>query len=277
MKNLYQKLISLFFFSLLVYWVILHSKGLVNTNWNYLYSFLFSLIPLFGGLAGMVRSKIWGRLKSALGKSVFYFSLGLFLWGAGSMVWSYYNFVPRVAAPYPSLADIGFAPSIFFWVLGAAYLSIASGARFALRKSTTSKLLASLSVVVLSGLAYFLLVHIARGGTLVPQGETTLKIILDIAYPLGDFLALIMSVVIFGLSLKYFGGYYRNNIISILLGLGVMFLGDFIFSYTTTTGTFYVGDWGDLVLTIGLSLLTFGILGFVSRPESRKEAVQKAA
>jgi hypothetical protein len=75
-----------------------------------------------------------------------------------------------------------------------------------------------------------------------------------------------LSVSIFGLSVKYFGGYFKTAIISLLVGLGVMFLGDFIFSYTTTTGAFFNGDRGDLVLTTGLFLMTFGVLGFASKP-----------
>jgi F0F1-type ATP synthase assembly protein I len=54
-----------------------------------------------------------------------------------------------------------------------------------------------------------------------------------------------------------------------------MFVADVIFSYTTTAGTFYNGDAGDLLLTIGLFLMTFGILGFASKPavKARKGVV----
>jgi len=224
----------------------------------------------------MWRSKIWGRFKSALGKAVFFFSLGLFLWGAGSMIWSWYNFFPKVAAPYPSIADIGFAPSIFFWGLGAYFLSKASGARFALKNSRLARFFAVDAPIVAIILAYYLLVRVARQGVIVPPGETVLKAILDIAYPLGDLTALILSLVIYGLSFRYFGGLYRLSITCLLLGLGVMFVGDFVFSYTTTVGTFYNGDWGDLILTLGLFMLTFGVLGFSSKPRLPEPKHQEA-
>lgn len=269
-NNLLQKVALLYLLALLVYWVFLHHSGLKTSNYNYLYSFLFSLTPLIGGLIGIVRSSIWGRLRSSLGRAVFFTSLGLFLWGAGSMVWSYYNFVPKVAAPYPSLADIGFAPSIFFWGLGALYLSKASGARFAFKKSTWARVFAIVAPLIILGASYYLLVKVARGGVVVPDGESVLKAVLDIAYPLGDFVALSLSFVIFGLSLRYFGGYYRLSIISLLAGLAIMYFGDFVFSYTTTVGSFYNGDWGDLILTAGLFLMTFGILGFATKPRLKK-------
>lgn len=271
-NNKFQKVAVLYLLGLVVYWVFLHLSHHKQSNYNYFYSLLFSLTPLFGGLVGMWKSRIWGTFGSALGKAVFFVSFGLFLWGAGSMVWSWYNFVPKVAAPYPSIADIGFAPSIFFWGLGVFFLSKATGARFALKNSTWAKVFTVVTPLVLVAVGYYLLVTVARGGVIVPAGESALKAILDIAYPLGDFSALVLSLVVFGLSFKYFGGYYRISILAILAGLGTMFLGDFVFSYTTTTGSFYNGDWGDMILTLGLFFLTFGVLGFATKPLLKAKA-----
>ena len=43
-----------------------------------------------------------------------------------------------------------------------------------------------------------------------------------------------------------------------------MYLADFVFSYTTTVGTFFNGNFGDLLFTFALFLITFGLLGFNS-------------
>src|SRR4051812_40014849 len=169
-KNIYQKLALAYLLLVLAYWVVLHIHGSKTSNYNYFYSFLFSLTPLIGGLIGMWRSSIWGRLKSSTGKAVFFVSLGLFLWGAGSMIWSWYNFVPKVSAPYPSLADIGFAPSIFFWGLGVWFLSKASGARFAFKNSRKARFFAILVPIIAIAASYYLLVTVARDGVIVPSG-----------------------------------------------------------------------------------------------------------
>ncbi|MES2971064.1 MAG: hypothetical protein V4702_01955 [Patescibacteria group bacterium] len=227
---------------------------------------MFGLIPFFGGLIGIWKSGIWGGRNSSLGKSILFISIGLLLWGIGENIWSYYNIVKGIPAPYPSLADIGFAPSIFFWGLGAFYLSKASGARRSFRKSRFAKIFATVVSLILLAISYYMLVVVARNGVLVPPDEPLLKLILDIAYPLGDFIALTLAFVIFGLSFRLFGGHYSIPIMSILLGLITMYIGDFVFSYTTTVGTFYNGNWGDLILTTGLFFLTFGILGFASVP-----------
>ncbi len=276
-NNKFQKIVVYYFVVLLIFWSYLgltHSTGGMK---NYIYSFMFGLVPLVGGLIGMIKSKIWGRFGSAIGKAVFFFSLGLFLWGLGETIWSYYNIFLNVPAPYPSLADIGFAPSIFFWCVGAIYLSKASGARQSFKNSGFAKLFTFVIPPLLAWASYYLLVNVARGGVVVPEGETTLKVVLDIAYPLGDFIALILAVVIFGLSLKYFGGLFKLALISILVGLGVMFFGDFVFSYTTTAGTFYNGDWGDLILTTGLVFMTFGILAFATAPPTKSPSVKEAS
>ena len=146
---------------------------------------------------------------------------------------------------------------------------IATGAKYGLR-NPVAKLFVIIAPFILLALSYYLFVVVARGGVLVPEGETLLKIVLDIVYPLGDFLALTVAVIVSGLSFKYFGGRFVFDVVSILLGLAVMTWGDAVFSYTTTLGTFYNGQFGDLLLTTGLFLITFGVLGF-SIPVKGKE------
>lgn len=271
-NNIYQKATTGFFVAMVALWLVLlltHHKG--GTP-NYWYSFLFGLIPLIGGLIGMLKASIWGGLRSALGKAVFFVSLGLFLWGLGETIWSYYNFFKGVPAPYPSLADIGFAPSIFFWILGTLYLSRATGAWLVLKRSRKAKLLALTVPIILLVPSYYIQVHVARGGVLVPDGETALKTVLDVAYPFGDFLALLFAALVAILSYRYFGGVYRRAVYYLLAGLAVMYCADSVFSYTTTKGTYYNADWGDLLLTVGLYLITVGILAFASKPGIKDEA-----
>ena len=266
--NGYQKIAVIFLGFLAVFWAVLWLTHTTEGFYNYLYSFLFGLIPLLAGLVAMFSGKSWGGFRTAIGKAVFFIGLGIFLWGCGETIWSYYNFFLGVAAPYPSLADVGFAPSVFFYGLGTFYLSQASGAKYGWR-SKKAKVFAIILPIVIFAISYYLLVIVAREGVLVPEGESLLKAFLDVVYPLGDFLSATIATIITGLSFKYMGGLYRNNIIAVLLGLVVMFVADTIFSYTTTIGTYYNGNFGDLVLTIGMFLLSFGVLGFHKSTRAR--------
>ncbi len=259
--NIYQKFCSAFFLFIIIFWIVLTVLGLKSGFYNYLYSFLFGLIPLIAGIIAVVRSYSWGGFKSTVGKAVFFIGLGILCWGVGEMVWSYYNFFVNVPAPYPSIADLGFAPSIFFYGLGAIYLSGATGAKFGF-KNNYAKIAVILASIIILSISYYLLIVVARGGIIIPKGETALKTILDIAYPLGDFFGLLLAVIISGLSFHYLGGKYKYDIFAILLGIGVMFVADTIFSYTTTVGTYYNANFGDLVLALGTFLISFGVLGF---------------
>ncbi|MBI3250610.1 MAG: hypothetical protein HYZ61_02030 [Candidatus Andersenbacteria bacterium] len=264
--NTPQKISLAFYIFLLIFWVALFFTNTTEGFYNYFYSFLFGLIPLIAGIVAIFSAKRWGGVKTAIGKAVFFVGLGILFWGAGEMIWSYYNFFLGVPAPYPSVADLGFAPSIFFYGLGAFYLSKVTGAKYGLR-SKTAKVFVTIAPFAILAASYYLLVVVARGGVLVPEGETPLKIVLDIAYPLGDFLSLAVAVIISGLSFQYMGGRHTGDIVAILLGLGVMFLGDTAFSYATTVGTYYNANWGDLLLTTGTFLLSLGVLGFYKLKE----------
>jgi hypothetical protein len=267
-----QKIAALFTVALFVYWAILFGSNTTEGFHNFFYSFLFGLTPLIGGIVAVFNAKVWGGLKTAIGSAIFFVGFGMFLWGGGELIWSYYNFFLGEPAPYPSFADIGFAPSIFFYGIGALYLSKVTGARFGLR-SKLAKIGLLLTVLIVLPLSWYILVVLARGGVLIPPGETPLKVILDIVYPLGSFFALLVAIIISGFSFKYMGGKYTFSIVMLILGLFAMFVGDTMFSYTTTVGTYYNANFGDLILTTGTFLLTFGILGFYRYPEPLQEQV----
>jgi len=278
--NTFQKTLGVFYIFVVGLWAYIQIKKMAPGTINYWYSFLFGLMPFIGGFIGMFIARKWGGLKTVLGKAIFFFSLGLFLWGFGENIWSYYNFFRGEPAPYPSIADIGFAPSVFFWIVGTVYLAKASGALFAFRNSKWARIFVFIMPIILLMVAYYMLIVVGRGGILISSNETILKTVFDIAYPLGDFLALTFALVVFTLANKYLGGYYRKAIASILLGLAIMYFGDFSFSYTTTVGTFYNGNWGDLLLASGNFFMTMGILGFATRPSSSKpglNAVEQGA
>lgn len=268
--NRRQGFLVIYMLALVVYWVVLFKNNASalpkDSDWNYFFSFAFSLIPLIGGFVGIFVSRGWGWLKSAIGRAIFFLSFGLFTWGAGSMVFSYYNFFKDVAAPYPGFADIGFILSIPLWTIGVINLSKATGARFALKALLQKMLLIVIPLAVLAA-SYYLLVIVARGGVLSAAEGDKLKLFLDLAYPSGDVIILTVALVIFGLSLRFFGGLYKFAILSILLGLSGMYFADFMYSYTTTTETFYVGQFGDLLFALALFFMTLGVFGFATKPK----------
>ena len=266
-KSKSSSAILLFYIFLFAWWAYFFVTGKANDNGaitlgGALYQVALGLIPLIGGFLGLFKARLWGGSKSAVGRALLAISIGAICWGMGQMFWSiYYNILTSVDVPYPSLADVGYSLSFPFLAIGLVSLSKATGARFSLKKSGGKILAFCITTIVLIA-AYYLLIVVARGGV-IDFAEGGLKLFFDIAYPVGDLVILLFSVLVYGLSFKYLGGEYKLPILSVLLGLFVLFCGDFSFSYTTTVGSYYNGSWVDLVLPTAWMLIVFGVNSFV--------------
>jgi hypothetical protein len=232
-----------------------------DSFYNYFYNFLYGLIPLFGGIAAIKGYREWGGLSTILGRAILFMGVGLFFWGCGEAVWAYYNFFQNLDIPYPSIADFFFAPSVLCYTIGAIFLARTTGVRFSL-KNLPGKIFTTLTTAALITAVYYLFVALSNDGQLFSDKDSFVKSILDIGYPLGDALSLAVSMVVAGLSFKYLGGLYKSEVLFILFGLATMFAAHSYFSFTTTAGTSYNGDIGDLLFTFAVFFLSYGLLGF---------------
>ncbi len=261
-----SKIIFFYYIFIFIWWAFFFVTGKANADGEItlggaLYQFAFGLIPLLGGILGLIKSKIWGGFKSYVGRALLFVSLGAICWGIGQMFWSlFYNIFTHVDVPYPSLADVGYSLSFPFLAIGLISLSKATGARFSL-KHPAGKILALFITIIGIVAAYYLLIVVARGGV-IDFSEGGLKLFFDLAYPLGDLVIFLFSALIYGLSFNYLGGKYKLPILSIILGMFVLFIADFSFSYTTTVGSYYNGHWVDMILPTAWMLIVFGVNSF---------------
>ncbi len=261
-----QKHSVYFIVCMIVFWIILAVTHTASGMAGYAFSFAMGLLPFLGGLFALLYENKSSERKGFIDKGIFFAGLGLFLWGCGEVIWSYYNFVQGVAAPYPSFADLGFAPSVFFYCIGAVYLARAAGADVGLERKY-AKLFILIASIAMFAVSYYVLVVVVRQGVLVHSGDPVLKSIFDLAYPVGDFVSLTAAVVLSGLSFRYIAKEYHLAIVSVLAGLAMMFIADSVFSYTTSIGTYFNGDFGDLIFTLALFLLSFGVFGFLPKKD----------
>lgn len=260
--NIFQKILIACFCFLIIFWILLFTSGLKTSFWNYLYGLSFALAPLIGGIMGFFIAKSWGLFKSLVGKAVLFISGGLFTWGLGGMIWSYYNFFLSNPVPYPSLADFGFLASYPLWTIGVISLPRAIGGKFGFKRWYGKLFIVFIPFFVLA-LSYYLVVFVTKSAVVFAPFTSYVKLFFDIAYPAGDAI-LLTTALILGVSFKFFGGKYKLSIYSILIGFIALYIADFLFSYTTTANIYYNGSIVDLAFTIGLSLVTFGVLGFRS-------------
>lgn len=252
-----------FYIALIVWWLTIFLSGAKESSFNLAFAFAYGLLPLFGGFLGIFEAKRWGLFQSSMGKAVFFLSLGLITWGVGEMIWSFYNFILQVEVPYPSWADASFILSWPLWSVGVIFLSYATGAKFGL-KGKGGKLQFLIIPIIAFTVSYYLLVTVARQGAF-ELGGGLLKIFFDIAYPLWDVIIITIATVVYGLSFRFLGGAFKWPVLITLFGFLINYFADFGFSYTTTVGTHYNGNWVDLLFTSAMFALSFGVNSLDSR------------
>lgn len=255
-----------YIFVMFVFWAGINSSGLKDLTINKVWGIGINCLPMFGGIFGLFTAKHWGSFKSAVGKGILYISFGLISWSIGNWLWSYYNFFLSDSVPYPSLADVGYLVAVPLWMIGVYYISKATGVKFGLRRKIGQIYLIFLPIVSIA-ISYYLLVTVARGGS-VTSGGDFLKIFFDFAYPVGDIVIVTIALLVYGLSFKYLGGKYKWPVFLTLFGFVMMFVADFSFSYETTLGTYYDGNFINLFFIIALFLMGFGITSFDFYDES---------
>lgn len=243
--------------------LVLFLQQTSDSIFNTLFGVLFvGFIPLVGGLNGLFVSKAWGGMKSAVGRALIFLSLGLISWGLGTYIFSgIYNLLLHIEVPYPSFADVGYILALPLWAIGIIELSKATGARFGLR-SINGKFIFFLLPLIVIALSYYLLVVVARGGEIPVADSGFLKLFFDFTYPIGDVIILTLATVVYGLSFNYFGGAFKKAIFFILASFCLLYVADFMFSYTTTLETWYPGDWIDLLFAAAMLVMSFGIAAF---------------
>lgn len=214
-------------------------------------------IPLIGGLFGLKNAFNWGGRKSVLGKAVLGISLGLLTWAGGMIIWNYYLFFTDIEVPYPSLADAIFILSWPLWTYGLLQLSKAIGVRFAWKNLSNKKNIFFVSGIIIL-LSIYLLFGIARNWSISFE-EESLKLFFDLFYPIGSIVISTLVLLIYWLSKNFLGGIYKNSILILFFGFLLNYMSDFMFSYTTTKGTYFNGHFVDFLFTLAMFTLSFGL------------------
>ncbi|OGY58069.1 MAG: hypothetical protein A3E61_02265 [Candidatus Colwellbacteria bacterium RIFCSPHIGHO2_12_FULL_43_12] len=243
----------------LLYWIWVYTTGQVGTTHNYILSIFSSgILPVFGGISGILLSRKWGFLSSALGKAIFFLSAGVLAYGLASLIWGYYNLILAVDTPYPSLADAIYILSYPFWAIGLINLGKGIGAGYKLR-TLQGKIALVLTPIVGAVITYLIFILFAQGGGFSFEDSGIIKIFFDIFYPLGDTILITALGLIYGLSYKAFGGRFKSAINILFIGFLITYFADAIFSYTTTQGTYYTSDWVDTLFVTSMFLIAMGV------------------
>jgi hypothetical protein len=244
--------VGLYLFFVL-FWICERELKLWNSD---IYTYVYFLLPLYGGYVGLQTAKLWGGSKSAVGKAILGFASGLLLQVFGQLSYAYYLLFMGQDVPYPSIGDVGFFGSIFCYIYAVYQLAQASGSRFSL-KSISYKLISLFLPFVLLAISYVVFIN---GQVL----DTTnlLKLILDLGYPLGQSIYISLALLALILSGKYLGGMLKTAVLIILFGLITQYIADFMFLYEASRGIWEAGQINDLVFLTAYFLTSLGITRF---------------
>ena len=206
--------------------------------------FLIILAGFWVGLAAVKRF----TFESAMGRSVFFISLGAFCWGVGNLIWMTYQLlIDPEMIPYPSLADLGYL----------AFIPLAAYGLYTLLKNIdfnfTPKALLKVTLLPLLVLVvcYFFFIR----SKLASNDPLGIKL-LNVAYPVGDVIFISFALVI--LSFAY-GSFLFKPFAVISLGFLFQAAADFGFSYVISAGTYFTGHWVDVAWCLAFFCIGLGI------------------
>jgi hypothetical protein len=257
-KNKLQICITLVFIGFIIWWLsfqhVVSSQG-ASVNW---FENTYGLVALIGSIIGLCAMKKWGGLKTVLGKSLLFFSLGLFAQEAGQLISSYYTQVAKVDLPYPSVGDVAYFGSVLLYICAVVYLSKMAGVKFAF-KQPVYKFIALAVPVILLAISYTVLLHHHQYDTTKP-----LTVFLDAGYPIGQACYISIAIVAYLLSRKIMGGIMRAGFVLVILALFIQYISDFTFIYQSHRSTYVPGKFDDLFYLTAYFVMATAMIKFLN-------------
>jgi hypothetical protein len=246
---------------LFIYWCILlwwiKLQLYPNVDQAYLFNWSYGLIALGGAIYG-IRISItkWGGWNSVIGRGLIFLSLGLLGQWFGLQIWTYYNVVAKVEVPYPSLADVGYFALIPAYTVAAIMFAKASGTQFSL-KTVKGKIQAVIIPLIFLGIAYGLFLKDVGFDT-----SNLVKLFLDLGYPLGEIIPVVIALVTLVLSRKLLGGTMSHRIFYLIAAFSFQFITEYAFIYTSGKNIYVNGGINDLMYATSYTIMAVGLISF---------------
>lgn len=226
---------------------------------------IYGVVALWGGVWGIIIAHKWGGHKSVLGRGLYMFGIGLLLQEFGQISLSYLDYVYHIAGAYPSVGDIGYFGSIFFYIAGILMFAQAAGVKFGLQTIVNKFKAVSIPLIALSA-GYILFL---KDYTL--DWSDPVKVGLDLGYPLLQAFYVSLALLTYFLTRGVLGGIMKNRIAFILTALSIQFLADYTFLYQSAHGTWTVGGINDYMYLAAYFFMSFGLMQFKTVFDSLKK------
>lgn len=246
---------SVIFLALTAWWVYLGQNDLVGeTDQAELFSASYGMMALYGGILGLFVSQKWGGLKSLIGKSVFFISLGLLAQEFGQISYSAYTYLFHEEIPYPSVGDIGYFGSVLLYIVAIFYLIKALSPKSALSSKINLLWVIAVPLILLVGSYLFFL----NGYEF--DFSNPLLVFLDFGYPLGQAFYISLAILAFLLSRRYLGGLMKPIVLFLIFALFMQYISDFMFLYRVNRDLWETGGINDYTYLVSYFVMTSALI-----------------
>jgi hypothetical protein len=243
-----------FLVGLVIWWILLHVFWSSNYNGLQLFSTFYGVIALWGGITGLYISKRCGGVRSHIGRSIFFFSLGLLFQEFGQIVYSYYIYFLQVDVLYPSMGDLGFFGSIPFYTFGIYYLGKATGFFTSLRMYLHN-IWAYVLPSILFLFSYPIFLQWYNLSDISPYA-----VALGIGYLVGGAIYVSLSMMMY---LSFREAQVKNiqvALFGIFLALTAQYIADYTFLFQVNDGVWSAGGINDMVYLLSYFFMTLGLM-----------------
>lgn len=265
-KEIGAKVALVLFLIFTTWWIFLRLTNQPhNSNANQLFAAVYGITALWGGIWGVIIARKWGWLHSVMGKSILFFSIGLFFQEVGQILYSYYIYFKKIENPYPSLGDFFFYSTIPLYIIAVIYLAKASGVHISLR-SFQNKLQA---VLIPAGMLVFSYVIFLQQYAF--DWSQPVKTLLDLGVPFGQAVYISLAILTYTLTRGILGGIMRSKVLFILFALLFQYIADWTFLYQASRSTWYAGELNDYQYFCAYFLMTLALIGLRTALRELKE------
>jgi len=258
MKNkIFTIFASTLYVVFVIFWAYIALKGLQGYHSiAEIFSGLYGLMALSGGIFGLIVGKKFGGFKSYIGATVMFISLGLLAQEAGQLTYSAYTQLFNVEVPYPSWGDVGYFGSVILYILAAWNAVKAVRTKVALSSKLNRTLITMLPLLLL-GISCVVFLRDYKA-----DSTDVLATILDFAYPLGQALYIAIALLALLLSRSFLGGIMRKAVLLLIAAFVLQYSADFMFLYQHNQHTWKTAGPNELLYLTAYFVTTLSLIRF---------------
>lgn len=236
----------------ILWWLAINTNGEGSRD-NY--TDTYSLIALSGSIAGIVAAKKVGLFQSRFGKTIGFFSLGLFMQFLGQLIYGLYFRIGNVELAFPSVGDIPFLLTGIFYALGVYNLLKVIVYKRSVFKPRTVLFLSIIATASLFALMYQAFLHLA-----VQDERGTIYSVVNASYAIIQTFYFLLGLVALMQAKRIAGGRMFISVCVMLLALLVQYAADFSFLYQSYHDSWQPASSNDLLYVCAYGLMALSIL-----------------